>query len=447
MRINNNSIDIKTQKIDNIDYVLIDLDLNTVSKLPLQILYYKEHGFNYFLINYDYNLLKIPASKVVEKIKIEYILRIAKEYDVKFKFKGFPRCVYEKNILRPGLRWYYENYLSFFNCKEEENCKDTYIKLPRCNLCVFDGLCRGINENYIKQFGEKEFSSLISNKELYDLNLHELETFSNEELKKIGSEILLDYKDDNHYLRKRFVFVKSIPDYLEESAKERFVYYIYNRKDDFEKTFELATKYFDKNFLNLLKEYLILSNQIAMSFGLMGDQKIRKTFYFSIEDLSLDMINSLSKLIKTEIKHKNPGIIGIDFKEDSVSFKVYYSQKQISVLELKAFAKDIILENKRLLLKFSNSLTKPLNHVLLDYKYKDGKLYSKRVDISMQYNVYRTTQFYALFQIPLSFFEGKEIYTLSFEMRDGGEEKINFYYALTLPEPVEPEFLEEDEGN
>jgi hypothetical protein len=138
---------------------------------------------------------------------------------------------------------------------------------------------------------------------------------------------------------------------------------------------------------------------------------------------------------------------GVDFRDEvPVTSKLYYDYEILKGDKIKDFLSDLPLGNKRITLKFLNSLIKPLSHVLLDYKYKDKELYSKRIDISLQFNSFRLNQFAILFNINMSEFLDKELLTLSFELAKDRQEKINFYYALKLPEP-EPEIIVEGDDD
>lgn len=422
------------KKIGDEEFIVINLSVENIARIPLQILYYKGHGIKNFLLNYDSNNFNVPISKVLSKIKVDNLLTLMGDYNLRIAFSGFPRCIYERNILRPGLRWDYEGKVMFF--KQEG---DNLEKLDTCENCSFNSDCSGINSDYLKKYGIEEFKSLLSNESFYELNFEHLERFTSPELKQTALRILQDYRQDKFYMRKRFVFVKSYPDNLEESAKERFVYYIYNREDDFENTYTLLKEFFDFDFLFGIVNYLKKSNQIVLSFGLMGDSRVRKTLYFNIDSLDDTQIFELENKFGIEIDTENIWGVGIDFKGDAISYKVYHEYEKIKTQDIKDFLSDFVFEDKRFALKFSNSLVKPINSVLFDYKYKEGQIYSKRIDISLQYNNFRLNQFALLFNINMGYFEDKELYTLSIEISRGKPEKINFYYVLKQPEPEQDE--------
>jgi hypothetical protein len=439
-----NSEEIKSTNIDSEVFLKINLNAENLTKIPLQILYYNEHGIKNYILSYNYDSFKVPITKVVEKLKIDNLFQLVKEYGIKIYFSGFPMCVFERDILRPGMRWYYEGSVLDYNF-EYDNAN--HSQCENCADCMFSNGCCGVSDEYITTFKDSEFIPLIANKDLYDLNLETVEKFKSEKLKDIAKIILKDYRDDIYYMRKRFVFVKSYPNTLDESAKERFVYYIYNRDDDFEKTYDLLSTFFAENFLKSIIEYLKKSNQIVLSFGFMGDNTIRKTLYFNIDDLNDYDLGGLSSVLGIRIEGGSLWGVGVDFRGTDRSYKVYYEQNKVTSQDIKNFMSDIPLENKRKSLKFANSLIKPVSNVLLDYKFKDEVLYSKRIDISMQYNKFRNNQIGLLFGINMNYFEDKDIYTMIIEAKEGDEEKINFYYALKLPEEEEERDFSTEQKN
>ena len=75
-----NSSNIETVNIDGFDFVVIELDENNLSKIALQIIYYKEYGYKNFLISYKFDTLKYPMTRVLSRLKVDYLFRLAKEY-------------------------------------------------------------------------------------------------------------------------------------------------------------------------------------------------------------------------------------------------------------------------------------------------------------------------------------------------------------------------------
>lgn len=424
-----------TKKVKNPSEVFVEfvLTIENLSKIGINILYFKEHGFNKFLLTYDFNNLKIPMSKISEKIS-ENILKLIKAHGVVIALRGFPKCIFERNFLRPGLRFEFEQKLLFFEYGNNSN-----VLPEKCAKCMMRKECKGVNENYVKSFTDVEFSKMVSNEDLFELNLKHVSKFENTEIKDISLRILEDFRADKAYMRKRVVYVKSFPENLAESSKERIVYYIYNHFSDFEKTYDFILSFFEyeKDLVEPFKIFLENSEQFALSFAKMGDFGVRKSFYFDVSNLSENQLETLTEMIGVEVK-MGAVVVGFDFKNEAISYKVYYNHDTTTCAEIKEFISNIPFEKKKMLMRFANSLTKPVNNVFFDYKFKDLSVYSKRIDVSLQYNNFRLMPLSILLGLSLRFFEDKDMYTLSFEVSEFSDEKINFYYALKLPE----EFLE-----
>lgn len=408
--------------------LLLELDLNieNLIQIPKLILYYNNLGYNKIILNYDFNNIRITYFKVCE-ILISPILKIVKKNNSIIYFKGFPKCIYEKNILRPGLRFYYDKNIDYF----ESSTKNYYLK-ENCKYCKYYKDCKVINPEYIKLNSDVEFSPIYSNDYLYEKNFKKISEFQNNELKKYSISLLEDFKSETVHLRKKFIFVDSFPKNLEDSSNERFVYFIYNKVEDFNKTYELILNNFKDFLINELFDLLKIANEFALSFGLMGDGKIRKTFYFNIEDLNEKQLFQLSNIIKIEIdRNQNYWGIGLDFKNEKlVSKKVYYKEKEVFKNDLINFCSDFEDKFKSKLLKLINVFNFPLNQILYDYKYIDNKLVSKKLEFSMQYNNLNIDLLSKVLNIDIKYFQNKDFYTISFELYYDKEEKVNFYYAL-----------------
>ena len=408
--------------MDKKEIELIQLNVDNLTKFPMEILYHIQNGKKDFIIEYDYERLKLPLSKIADKIT-PLLLKTVQNYEITVGVKGFPRAIFEKKILRPNLRWYYENKVYFVDFSDKETYFNDEFQVP---------------QEYMDKFGEKEIEPLVYNDELAELYEEEFEKFENEEIKRTSSLVLDDFSKDKFYKRKRIVLLKTLPRKVDEGYKERFVYYIYNRLDDFEKTFTLLNDIIQEAKLKELKEFLEKANEIVVSVALMNNDRIRKTLYFYTAELNSEEYKKLQSIVDLEFDTENLGGIGIDFYDDTFNIKTYYKYDDIKPNEIKEFISDYPLVNKRKILPVLNSCTKSLKHVLLDYKYKNGEIFSKRIDISMQYNIFKLHQLSNIFSEGLAILEDKEIYTISFEVSKDHTEKINFYYALK-PKPEEEE--------
>lgn len=436
---------IDVSDIKNVDdtssvIIKIPLDVDNLSKFPMEILYHKEKGFYSFLLSYSFEKIKIPLSRIVTKIR-ENIFKIIKSYDVKIYVSGIPLCVFERDILRPGLRWKYEDKLFYYSEEnEEEKIEYTF------NYDGFEKVVE-IPKLYFDKFGPSEYEPNLNNLELLPLFEKEFSLFKNQNLIDISKKILEDYREDKYYLRKRIVFVNSFSnkDDNAEASLERFVYYIYNRGDDFDKTYSFLCQFVEENFLFELKKYLEISNQFVISFASMVDGILRTSFYFSVEEFEDSDLDEIEDKFKFKFNRKNLGGVGFDFKEGKLnSVKVYSKYDKILNSEIKQFFVDYKLDSKKILFKLLNSFIKPLECVLLDDKYRNGELYSKRVDISAQFNKFKLNHLTNVIEMDVGFLSNKEFYTISFEVTHEPIQKINFYYSLTL-KPIELLELEGEE--
>lgn len=407
-------------------YLELDLNAQELNNIPIKILEYNTLGFNKIILNYDFNKIKIPYTKVCDII-LSNILKIVKNEETQIYFKGFPQCVFEKRILRPGFRFYYENNIKYLN-KQIEN----YYLKNTCKECKYYNECKVVCQEYNLLNSNLELIPIISNKDKYQKNLEKVENFENLQLKNITKNFLEDFKEDKLYLRKKILYVESFPKNFEDSSNERFIYFIYNREDDFDQTYNLIKQNYDYKIINELFQYLKKANEFALSFGLMGDKKLRKTFYFTIEDLNKNEIIEISKILNLNIDLKqNYWGVGLDFKEENlISKKVYYKKKNVRKIELLKFCEKIDLEFKTKLSKVIEFLDEPINQVLFDYKYKNEILSSIKLEFSMQYDKINLKQLAQILNIENEYFENKEFYTLSFELYSNKSEKVNFYYSL-----------------
>lgn len=413
----------------------IDLNIDNLNRFPMEILYYKEQGFRNFMLHYSFANLNLPMSKVVEKIK-DNIIKIVKNYGINLYVSGIQRCLFERDILHPSLRRDFEDKIFFYETANGEEME--HEKKYSCGFCMFNDVCTGISCKYLEKYQGSEFLPLISNKDMQEEYEEEIGRFSDTRLKEVADEIFTDFLADEYFKRKRFVFVRSFPMTSDESYTQRFVYYIYNREDDFEQNFALMRRYFTHSLIEDLESYLRQTNQMVMSFAIMGDGTFRKSMYFSVEDLSVDEIGKLNEVLSLEIEDDYSGV-GLDFVDDELNgIKTYTRYFSMKNSEVKQFFSEYDIESKKCLFNFLNSCTKPINEILLDKKIKAGKFFSKRIDISMQYNSFKLYQLSNMFRINIDFLKDKDPYTLSFEVREGRPEKINFYYALRK-EIIEPE--------
>ncbi|MDA3856387.1 MAG: hypothetical protein PF569_09080 [Candidatus Woesearchaeota archaeon] len=431
--------DVKNGFDKNEDYLRIDITGENVAKVSFLILYYKEHGFKNFLLNYNFEFIDLNFKKLFTKLKIANILRLVEEYGFKVSFCGLPSCIFERSILRPQDRWKFEDKIRFMpTC---DFCETETMKGDHCGDCMSGSLCKGFSKNYFENYGCDDFEPLTKNIDLETLHIEEIAKFKSEAVKFYAEKVLEDYIKDHFFMRKRFVFLNSYPRDDPTNFSDKFVYHIFNRKDDFEETYDFLQGFFDKDFLKSIREYMFGSSQITISLGMSNDDVLKKTIYLSLDGIDEEQREQFLKFFDIKVQGNNVWCVGFDFRADLVGYKVSYKEDSVSSIDLKRFVQEIGLESKKNLMRFSNSLIKPLNNVLYDYKYRHGEHISKRINVSLESNNFRLNQLALLFKIPMAFYDDKELLNLSFEMSEGEIETINLYYSLKLPEEEERDYI------
>lgn len=420
------------------DFLRIDITLANVAKISFLILYYKEHGFKNFLLNFNFEFIELNFKKIFVKLKIVNILRLVDEYDFKIAFCGLPDCIFEREVLTPKYRWKYEN--NIFSVEGLGFCEVDVMKDFSCDDCMKNGVCRGFSKNYFYHYGLDEFEPLISNAELKSLYSQEIEKFKSEAVKFYAEKVLEDFVKDKFFMRKRFIFSKSYPRDDPTNFSDKFIYHIFNREDDFENTFDFLHDFLDKDFLKSIRDYLFGSSKIVLTLGMTNEDVLKKTIHLSLDGLTKAQKKVFSEHFDIKVEGNNICCVTFDFKADLVGYKVSYREDDVHGVDLKRFVQEIPLECKKNLMRFSNSLIKPLNNVLYDYKYKEGELVYKRINISLEDNHFRLNQLALLFNIPMAFYDDKKLLNLSFQMCEGEIETINLHYTLKLPEIEERDY-------
>ncbi len=389
----------------------------------MQTILKTQKGTKHLTLQIDQKTTTKPLSKTTSNLST-FLYNLTLKTDTIVTLQNIPQCIFQRNLLKPPIKETFENRILSQEIFSREN-----TLLKTCQNCMAKSTCKGIDKNYLKKFGHEEFTPLISNKDSSQLNKNKISQFKSSELKQLCTPILKDYENDKHYLRKRIVFSNSYPSTLEESSKERIIYYIFNRQDDFTPSIKLIENYFNPQTIKLIKNYLKKTNQLVISLAQMSDNNIRKTFYFNTNNLKKEEFAELLKTLQLQTnKQEIPWGIGIDIKENKTSYKIYYTKKTIYKSELLNYAKEF--QNKEKFEKFCNSLTAPLKHCLFDIKIKNNKAYSKRIDISMQFNQLPPKQTLKILNINPNEYSNLKLYTLSFEFTKDKPEKINIYYSL-----------------
>jgi len=446
------------KKFDN-THIIIQINKKTINKFSLNIIQLQKLGFNNFVL--DINILNLNANYSIIFSKLnKYIFSLIKNLKIKIYLYNLPKCFFENNILKPELRYFYQNNLFYLknitvnineynnkNTNEEKSKINIYI--DKCINCRYkNNHCLGINKKYLDKYKDSELSLITTNNEIIKkYNLYQKNNIKNKLLIKKFDLILENFKKSNPIkLMRKILFVNSYPNNLEESSNQRFIYFIYNLKEKFEDNFNFFNNFFrtsqDKNneiisLLIQLKIYLEKSHEFAISSAIMGDNKIRYTFYFTIDLLSKNQIQTLSKLLNLDIDtNQNYWGIGIDLTEDYniINKKIYYKKKDLTKTNINNFIENIYKKNKIKIENFLNLFESnfKFKKILFDFKYKNNKLFSKKIEFSYQFDDLNKSNIFKKLNLDNFNIKDKDIYTIVFELylEENKEEKINIYWTI-----------------
>jgi hypothetical protein len=368
----------------------VKLDFSLKDDLIFQIYENTKLGFTNFYFDFNEYSLDLPFSKFFELFRKYFFGMIEKKIINSIRFENFSKELFDNFVLKYELKNRFYNNFSY-----------------SCLNCNFS--------KYVERFGDEEFK--VRENIDYAKYKDKIDSFSSKKLIKTGENLInlvssLDTKV-------RFVFVDSFGKKKAESSSERFVCYIYNNPDIFNKIYRFCKDNFE---CSNIKKYLKLSQQIVLSFAVMKNSKIRNTIYFNVNQFSkVDKISCFDDLGIQVDSNREVWGVGIDFISDEIKYKVYYEKLKVSKLEIIEFVSEFSYFGLKKYLDCF--LEDKLNGVLFDYKYDNlGNIISKRIDISVMSN---DNSLNSILDI-----ENKNLYTISFEFYLDKEFKVNTYYAL-----------------
>lgn len=407
---------------------MLKLTAENYEKIVMSILSFIHKGSFDIVIYYEFENFRVPITKITSFISPQ-LFRIIALNNVRLYLVGFPRCVFDRFFLRNNYLSNLKGEIIFLEENEVYDGNKNFKKNDLCMKCKYFDNCKGFDINYQKKFGSAEFRPIISNTNRAVLIRDYINcNFENQSLISIANRVLEDYENEEFYMRKRFVFCKSFPDNLDESSNQRFIYYIDNIKSEFEKDFSFLKDILNIDLITQFDDLIRKSSQMVFSFAVMGDGFLRKSFYFALESATDEDISILEDIIGVSLNRKNFWGVGVDLKNDNISYKIYNMRKSIEKRELISFVNecqdlkgssfDIIM------VLFPNKI----NEVLLDEKYRDGILYSRRVDLSCQYNKINVEKLFQVIGFNKKDYD-IDLYTLSFEFANN-KEKVNLYFTL-----------------
>lgn len=432
------SCDVKHTTQTQNSFIKINLESNTLSKFPMQILYYKEQGFKNFILEYKYDKISHSFERISQRI-LSNISNIIKSHEVKIGLSGFPKCVFEQYFKTPELNWEFEN--SYFFLKgtldtiENEKCLD-------CEDCTLKNTCLGISSQYLKKFKE-QVEPIVCNKYLEKYYSKFGEYLEDEELKKNYFICLQNFCEEKDTNNKKIYFRERISSGSDE-FREGFYYQIENSKKLFEENYEFVK---DSTFesIELLKKYIEKSSIITLGFEILSDSVLRKKIEINTRTLHEDEVNSLFNISNFEYNGKihNFDTIKLEIEKNQINI-VEVSQKidKIKPLEVKSLFREHPIEQKKQFFRFLNSMHKDILNSSYKEKFELGILVSKGFETSPKTNLLRLRALSVLFSKDLNFLMEKEIKTLWFEISEFQNEKNGFVYAPKLPRrlPEEEEY-------
>lgn len=117
--------------------------------------------------------IKIPVSKTVKYMK-EASYTLLKSGGYPFFFEHLQPCIlpdYRNRLFEFNVEAKDDNSLCIHPGTETENVYDVHhknwLKLKTCKKCIYFNQCPGIQNEYIKLFGTKEFKPVIKEKKLF----------------------------------------------------------------------------------------------------------------------------------------------------------------------------------------------------------------------------------------------------------------------------------------
>jgi hypothetical protein len=370
----------------------VKLNFSLKDDLIFQIYEFSRKGQKEFYFDFSEYKLDIPFSKFFDLNRKYFFGMVERDIVNCFKFLNFPKELFDNFILKSELKNKYFKNFSF------ESNGIGYL-------------------DYISKFGDEEFK--VRDNIDYISYINKINSFESMKLKSIGDkliELVLDLDT-----KVRMVFVESKGDNHDESSSERFVCYIYNNPEIFEKIYLFVKSNFN---CKDIKEFLRLSQQIVLSFASMNSGDIRNTVYFNVNQFSKFEKEKCFEVLDLNLtldSARSVWGVGIDFVNESKKYKIYYEELKVAKEKLIKFSSDF---NNSLFEKYLDCFSVDiLSGVLFDYKYNNSReIISKRIDISVQSNENSLDKMFDLTE--------KKLYTISFEFYKYKEFKVNIYYSL-----------------
>lgn len=420
--------EVKRFNDSNNNIVKIILDENIFPRLQLNILYYKDLGYSNFMIEYDYTKLTSSINAVAKKLN-ECIFKIVESYDIKLYISGFPKFIYERDIIGYSNLSKYTGKIFLYESSEFNN------EIVSYNYGYFfkDII---LQDGYSNKFSIFDIEPELTNLEKYEYQKADLKNHFGGIIDDEFQVIIDDFLKDKSIGRKNIRFVDVFEFNKRKIGFEYLIYNDINKKENL----SFVVKYFNSDFFTTLSSFLLNCDYFKIRL-IDNYGKYEKEVFFGIKNLSehdkVELFGELGLNIDDEIVG-----IRIKFKDLFINTFPILSYDSISSQKVKDLCQDLNLSEKKILLKFLNSFTKPL--VNLDFNKIsnfDGAPSRKIFDFCMGTNSYKNNHLSNLLYLKLSFLDSKLLNNLEFDLEEGSEPKLVFVSSIKY-EIVQEEELE-----
>ena len=434
---------IDEKKLKNSDpkdtYIKLIITPDCLSRFPMQIMYYKERGFTNFILAYLNENSKYNFEKLAIRILPNIHDTIEKE-NVNIGLSGFPRCVFDQYFLKDELKYKFEN--KFFYHKDCEECEEEYEKTLDCIDCKLNDSCSGMYKKHLKKYKE-EILPIYNHCDLKCYYEKMLEYLSNETIKEKFEICLNDYINDENINHKK-LFTKERISSGSDEIKEGFSYQIINCENQIENNIQFLSDITNQN-LDEIKQYLMESGFITISFELTSDDKIKYRLEFDTSKIEVEKLENLfdkCNFTKPE-EIKKIDSIKIQINDDNTSeiIELGTNYETLSSEQVKDIFKTYELQQKRMLLKFLNSMHKDIKNCKVKYGFEHSIQISTRFETTLKENTLKLRLLFVLFDARLIHLLEKKILNLWFEVFEFQNEKYGFNHMPKLPKRM-PEFEE-----
>jgi hypothetical protein len=412
-------------------YIKINIEPNSLSKFPMQIMYYCERGFRNFILVYSNENAKYSFDKIAVRI-LSNIFDIIEKEEVKIGLGGFARCIFNQYFLKEDIKFKYEDKF-FYHDYYYENVEEDFEQTLDCIDCKLNQTCPGIYKKYVKKYRE-EIAPIYNNLDLKEYYDKIFENLHDNRIKEKFELCINDYYENN-YLDERKLFLKERISKGSDELKEGFFYNITNSKKDTEEIINLIDKITSKDTAKI-KKYLEKSGHFLISFEVLTDDLLRSKVEIGTSNLNKEEIEELFDICNFTLNEDISDIDFIKIQLNENAFEIVELGRNICIIssvETKVIFKNYDLEQKRMFLKFLNSMHKDIKNAKLRYKYEHSILVSTAFETTLKENTLKLRLLGVLFTDRLNHLFEKKMLNLWFEIYEFQNEKYGFNQMPKLP--------------